>query len=88
MVGVNDFTNDGKPDLLWQHPATGAVLLWTMNGTSYASGTIVNAGGTLWQVAGTGDFNGDNSPDIIWQDPSTGAVLVWFMPTRPRWRSK
>ena len=33
-------------------PATGAVLLWEMNGTTYVSSTIMNAGGTLWKVKG------------------------------------
>jgi hypothetical protein len=71
VVGTADFTGDGKPDLLGQHPSTGAVLLWEMDGPTYVGGTMVNAGGTLWRVAATGDFSGDGKPDIIWQDPGT-----------------
>src|SRR4030095_8794842 len=29
-----DFTGDGKADLIFQHPSTGAVLLWEMNGAT------------------------------------------------------
>jgi hypothetical protein len=72
-----DFTGDGKPDIVWQHPDTGAVLLWRMNNSSYVSSTILNSGGTLWQIVGTGDFDGDGQTDLVWQDPSTGAVLLW-----------
>jgi hypothetical protein len=76
---LGDFTGDSKPDLLWQHPETGALLLWQMNGSNYVSSTLISPGGTLWQVAGSGDFTGDGKPDIVWQDPSTGAVLLWEM---------
>jgi hypothetical protein len=74
-----DFTGDGRPDLIWQHPTTGAVLLWEMNGSGLVSGTMLNAGGTLWQVVGVGDFTGDGHADLLWQHPQTGALLLWEM---------
>jgi hypothetical protein len=74
-----DFTGDTRADLIWQHPSTGAVLLWEMNGSTYVSGTILNAGGTEWQIVGAGDFSLDGKPDLLWQHPSTGAVLLWQM---------
>jgi predicted outer membrane repeat protein len=74
-----DFTGDGKADIVWQHPDTGAVLLWEMNGSTYVSSTMLNAGGTLWQIVGVGDFTGDGKADLVWQHPATGAVLLWEM---------
>ena len=37
IVGVADFNNDGQPDILWQHQATGSLSAWLMNGTSLAA---------------------------------------------------
>jgi glucose/arabinose dehydrogenase len=74
-----DFNGDQKPDVLWQHPGTGAVLVWTMDGPNFVDGTIITAGGTLWQVVATGDFTGDGKSDIVWQHPFTGEVLLWEM---------
>jgi len=74
-----DFTGDGKADIVWQHPDTGAVLLWEMNGSTYVGSTMLNAGGTLWQIVGVGDFTGDGKADLLWQHPATGAVLLWEM---------
>jgi hypothetical protein len=74
-----DFTGDGKPDIVWQHPDTGAVLLWEMNGPVYVSSILLNAGGTSWKIVGVGDFTGDGKPDLLWQHPATGAVLLWQM---------
>jgi len=74
-----DLTGDGKPDLIWQHPTTSAVLLWEMNGSSYVSSTILNPGGTGWRIVGTADFTGDGKADLLWQQPSNGAVLLWEM---------
>jgi len=74
-----DFTGDGKPDLIWQDPSTGAVLLQEMNGSTLVSGTMLAPGGTLWQIVGVGDFTGDGKADLLWQHPNTGAVLLWQM---------
>jgi hypothetical protein len=31
-VGSDDFNGDGKPDLIWQHEASGQVDVWYLNG--------------------------------------------------------
>jgi uncharacterized protein YkwD len=73
-----DFDGDGKPDVLWQHPATGELWAWFMNGTTRVGNAPVS-GPTAWRVPATGDFNGDGKTDILWQHPATGELWVWFM---------
>jgi hypothetical protein len=78
--GSPDFNGDGKPDILWQNQATGAVTVWYMNGATKLSYAYIVSGMDLsWKVVGAADFNGDGKPDILWQNKSTGAVEVWYM---------
>ena len=80
VVGVNDFTGDGKPDVLYQHQGNKTVTLHKMDGlTKTAEQPIQTATNTPWTVVATGDLNNDDSPDIVWQNVSTGQVYVWFM---------
>ena len=44
IVGIGDFNDDGKPDILWQHQTTGTLSAWLMNGTSLASLAPVTPG--------------------------------------------
>jgi hypothetical protein len=78
VVGAADFHGNGHTDLLWQHPLTGDLMIWEMNGSNYVSSTTIPTS-TLWKVAAVGDFNGDGKPDIVWQYPGTNAVLLWLM---------
>jgi hypothetical protein len=41
IVRVSDLNNDGKPDLLWQHPWSGALYAWYMNGTAVAASSYL-----------------------------------------------
>jgi hypothetical protein len=73
-----DVNGDGKSDILWQHPITGELWVWYMNGTAPLVGAAIN-GATDWRVPGAADFNGDGKPDILWQNPATGDLWVWYM---------
>ena len=82
IAGVGDFNNDGHPDLLWQHQATGSLSAWLMNGTSLATLATVTPGivsDTNWKIAGVGDFNNDGQPDLLWQHQATGSLSAWLM---------
>lgn len=55
IVGAADFNGDGKPDLVWQNQATGALVLWTMDGPNRTSVTVLNpspVSGTTWKIVG------------------------------------
>jgi hypothetical protein len=80
VVGVGDFSGDGKSDILWRNSSTGMVTMWIMNGTNMTNwAVIVGSGNTDWTVAGVGDFNGDGKADILWRNTSTGMVTTWLM---------
>jgi hypothetical protein len=84
VQGTGDFNGDGKPDLLWRDQgATGAVMVWFMDGATRTGSALVTPGpmpGLNWRIVGTGDFNGDGETDLVWRDTvSTGLVAIWYM---------
>ncbi len=80
IAGVGDFNGDGRTDILWRNDGAGLTSLWTMNGVTATSTTLLSIQvGEPWQVAGVGDFNGDGRADILWRDPSSGLTSVWQM---------
>jgi uncharacterized repeat protein (TIGR01451 family) len=79
---AGDLSGDGKPDLVWQSSASGAVGAWLMDGT--------RLGGTLalvpdrgpdprWRLGGLGDFDGDGHPDLFWRHSLSGVNEIWLM---------
>ena len=81
IVGTGDFNGDGRPDVVWQDPVSGAVQVWYLGGTLgnvVTSATNLTASNT-WRIVSIGDFNGDGHPDVVWQDPASGASAVWFL---------
>ena len=80
LVGIADFNQDGRSDLLFQNPTTGSLVIWNMNGLDFQSGvSSLPANAPDWKVVGTGDFNGDGFPDIVFQSRTTGKIKIWFM---------
>lgn len=75
---MRDYDADGQSDLLFRG-ADGTLAIWTMNGTAYESGTLVNLsipGGT--RVNGGADMNGDKRAELLVQDGS-GQPGAWFL---------
>lgn len=86
-VGMDDFNQDGKTDILWHNDSTGVTQVWYMSGTSRIGRADVDANldggganvGAPWRIAGTGDFNQDGWPDILWHNTTTGEPQIWYM---------
>jgi hypothetical protein len=80
VAGTDDFSGDGKADILWRNTATGQNTVWLMNGaTASSSASIWSVADQNWSVAGTGDFDGNGKADILWRNATTGQDAVWFM---------
>jgi hypothetical protein len=80
IAGVNDFTGDGKPDLLMQSATNNTATLVRLDGvTSTGTQVIQSVLNTPWKVVATGDFNADGKPDIVWENFSAGQIYIWFM---------
>ena len=82
MRGLADINRDGHNDIVWQHPQSGELYVWSMNGTTPTTGAPLNPGRVSdinWQLRGLADFNGDGHVDLLWHHQTTGDVSVWYM---------
>jgi probable HAF family extracellular repeat protein len=84
VAGVGDFTGDSQADILWRQGSTGALTLWSMNGSAVTSSDVLTSNGSTvapdasWNVAAIADFNGDGYTDVLWHQDS-GALSMWDM---------
>jgi len=79
IVGIADFNNDGKPDILWHDTATGNTIVWYMDGLNYIGLAGFGTVNPVCNIEAVADFNGDGKPDLLWRDTSTGNIIVWLM---------
>jgi hypothetical protein len=79
ILGVGDFSGDGRPDIVAVRQDTGALMLYPGNGSGgfQAARQI----GTGWQVrdalASTGDWNGDGTADFLARDTRNGSLILY-----------
>jgi hypothetical protein len=79
-VGAGDFNQDGGLDLLWQHESDGRLVVWILNGGTYAGAIPLSSVGDVnWRVVAVNDFDGDGGADLLWHHRSTGALVLWLM---------
>jgi hypothetical protein len=78
LVGVNDITGDGRPDLIAVRVSDGT--LWVYPGASKALGTRKQLGsgwGGIRSLTYTGDITGDGVSDLIGVQSNTGVMYVY-----------
>ena len=79
-LAPTDLNGDGSPDLVWRNTASGAVVVWYLNGTIVVSqGGLQTVSDPAWQLVATADMNADGHPDAIWRNTTTGANRVWYL---------
>lgn len=81
VVGVGDFTHDGKADILWRNRNTGENGFWEMDGINQVKVHRLTsiAADSGWEVGGVGDFTNDGNTDILWRNSKTGQNGFWEM---------
>jgi hypothetical protein len=80
VAGVGDVNGDGRPDLVWQNDATGAISIYYLNGLVlqiYEDRPAV--ADPNWKIKAVGDYNGDGRVDVIWQHATQGDLFAWFL---------
>ncbi|HVO54162.1 MAG TPA: matrixin family metalloprotease [Solirubrobacterales bacterium] len=86
IVGVADFTGDGRADILWHHWQTHETQLWVMNENRLIRrATVLGEDGNPvfigppFSIVAVADFTGDGKADILWHHSETGETQLWVM---------
>jgi hypothetical protein len=79
---TDDFTGDGRLDVIWQHRTEGWLAGWEMDGVTLVRGMLFSPNQISdpnWKIVGTADFTSDGKPDLIWHHATTGYFAAWEM---------
>jgi hypothetical protein len=72
-------------EMTWHNPQTGELVLWQLNGLTYAQGSPITLEGkpvftgTGWQMHGLHDFDGDGKKDWLWRNRGLDTTVIWLM---------
>jgi hypothetical protein len=78
-TAVSDLNDDGRSDLIFYQPSTGAFVGWLMNGLTITDAQYLIGGGSPWRIVTTGDLDGDGKADLIFKNDADGSHVAWFM---------
>ncbi len=87
LAATADFDHDGRPDVLWHHPLTRQLMVYTLQGVSPTSAIIPSpssAGDSNWQVVAAFDMDVDGHTDLLWYNTASGRVVWWRMDAQVR----
>ncbi|MEZ5956509.1 MAG: FG-GAP-like repeat-containing protein [Hyphomonadaceae bacterium] len=76
IQGIGDFNIDGRDDFVWRNQSTGQVAIWTMNGFSTGTQTVIGSAGAEWSIVGNADLNSNGRDEILWRRDD-GLLAVW-----------
>jgi FG-GAP-like repeat/Lectin C-type domain len=95
IVGIGDFNQDNKSDLVWRNSSTGENAVWTVDtsvltnsGNFFSTteqfikdenGVNLVVQGNNWRIEAVGDTNNDGKSDLIWRNYATDENAVWQM---------
>ncbi len=71
-----DATGDGKGDIFWYAPGSGADYLWIGTGQGGFSSVRTPPVGAGYRLR-VGDIDGNGKDDLVFYNPSTGVMSVW-----------
>lgn len=76
----------GLPWVMWWQNASGASVLWQMDGTQRTTSALLEPAraGSGWRIAATGDFNHDGQDDLVLEH-GDGQLAAWFMVDQSAW---
>lgn len=74
-----DFSEDGRPDVIFRNNAAGSTYIWRMNGLAFAGDTALPPMDSQWRLVGQADVNKDGDNDVVWWNSATGEVRAWHL---------
>lgn len=77
IVGVADANGDGRADIFWHNPTSGALEYWLMNGSTITYGGARSVA-NIYRVAAISDFTGDGRADIVWVNTAKTELWMWI----------